>query len=69
VRCFVTTTLDGPIASAAAVHLAASICDGSPACGLAAAESVEATFPDWLEPRAGSIRLPALPGLGLEESA
>jgi L-alanine-DL-glutamate epimerase-like enolase superfamily enzyme len=65
VRCFVTTTLDGPIASAAAVHLAAAICDGSLACGLAAADSVEADFPGWLRARAGSIGLPELPGLGL----
>jgi L-alanine-DL-glutamate epimerase-like enolase superfamily enzyme len=65
VDCFVTTTLDGPIGSAAAAHLAAAICDGSLACGLATVESVEAAFPDWLQPRGGRIRLPESPGLGL----
>jgi L-alanine-DL-glutamate epimerase-like enolase superfamily enzyme len=65
VRCFVTTTLDGPVASAAAAQLAAAICDGSLACGLAAADAVEARFPGWLEPRAGAIQIPDLPGLGL----
>jgi L-alanine-DL-glutamate epimerase-like enolase superfamily enzyme len=69
VRCLVTTTLDGPIASAAAAQLAAAVCDGSLACGLAAAESIAADFPAWLEPRAGAIDLPALPGLGLGDSA
>jgi L-alanine-DL-glutamate epimerase-like enolase superfamily enzyme len=69
VRCLVTTTLDGPIASAAAAQLAAAVCDGSLACGLAAAESVDADFPAWLEVRAGAIALPGLPGLGLGERA
>jgi L-alanine-DL-glutamate epimerase-like enolase superfamily enzyme len=65
VESFVTTTLDGPIATAAAVQLAAAICDGSRACGLGAADSVDADFPGWLHPRAGRIALPDLPGLGL----
>jgi L-alanine-DL-glutamate epimerase-like enolase superfamily enzyme len=65
VESFVTTTLDGPIATAAAAQLAAAICDGSRACGLGAAESIDADFPGWLHPRAGRIALPELPGLGL----
>jgi L-alanine-DL-glutamate epimerase-like enolase superfamily enzyme len=65
VNCLVTTTLDGPIASAAAAQLAAAVCDGSLACGLAAAESVDADFPAWLQARAGVIELPESPGLGL----
>jgi L-alanine-DL-glutamate epimerase-like enolase superfamily enzyme len=66
VRCIVTTTLDGPAATAAAAQLAAAVCDGSLACGVAA-QRVAADFPDWLVPRCGRIELPQRPGLGLGE--
>jgi L-alanine-DL-glutamate epimerase-like enolase superfamily enzyme len=69
VKCLVTTTLDGPIATAAAAQLAAAVCDGSLACGLASAESVDAEFPRWLRPRFGRIALPDRPGLGLKDPA
>jgi L-alanine-DL-glutamate epimerase-like enolase superfamily enzyme len=66
VRSYVTHTFDGPIASAAGAQLAAALCDGTLACGLAAGESIEAEFPAWLEPPDGVIRLPDRPGLGLD---
>lgn len=69
VRCLVTTTLDGPIATAAAAQLAAAVCDGSLACGLASADAIDAGFPHWLQPRFGRIALPDHAGLGLEACA
>ena len=63
-RVVVTTTLDGPIATAAALHLAAA--GGSPtlAHGLASCEVVDADFPDALVPRDGVLHLSPEPGLG-----
>jgi L-alanine-DL-glutamate epimerase-like enolase superfamily enzyme len=67
VRSIVTTTLDGPVATAAAAQLAAAVCPAGLDCGLAACESVEADFPAWLVPRCGRIEIPERPGLGLPD--
>jgi o-succinylbenzoate synthase len=66
VRCLVTTTLDGPIATAAALHLAAAVCDGSYACGLASADVLDWPFPGMLVPCAGRLAVSPRAGLGVE---
>lgn len=59
----VTTTIDGAIARAAAVHVAAAIPD-VPACGLATGDRLAADLldPDPVPVTEGAIRVPAGPG-------
>lgn len=62
----VTTTIDGVVARAAAVHLAASIPD-VPACGLATAEWLASDLaPDPAPVERGRIVVPEEPGHGVE---
>ena len=65
VGAYVTTLLDGPIARAAAAHLAAAIPQGDWASGLATVELFEGCAADAFTPSRGRIRLPAKEGLGL----
>lgn len=62
----VTTTLDTGIGTAAALHLAASLPDPLPACGLATAGLL---MDDLITPAlpvtAGTMRIPGRPGLGV----
>lgn len=63
---YVTTLLDGPIARAAATHLAAAIPQGDWASGLGTVERFEGAARDAFTPDRGRIRLPTTPGLGLD---
>jgi o-succinylbenzoate synthase len=65
VGTYVTTMLDGPLARAAAVHLAAALPPSPFAHGLATVELFDGAQSDPLTPRGGSIALPAGPGWGL----
>jgi L-Ala-D/L-Glu epimerase len=65
VGAYVTTLLDGPIARAGAVHLAAAIPQGDWASGLATVEMIEGFAPDAFTPVKGRIRIPAADGLGI----
>lgn len=67
VRCFVTTTFEGPVGTAAAAHLAAAVSDPSLANGLPSIDWIHARFPEELEPDEGCLRISTDPGLGLEE--
>lgn len=63
----VTTTFDSGAGIAVALHVAALLPEGSPACGLATAHLLESdllTAP--LMVRGGVMGLPAAPGLGVE---
>ncbi|MFQ5811155.1 MAG: mandelate racemase/muconate lactonizing enzyme family protein [Armatimonadota bacterium] len=63
----VTTTIDAGIATAAALHLAATLPAGGPACGLATGALLAGdliTRP--LEVRCGLMEVPDGPGLGVE---
>lgn len=63
----VTTTIDAGIATAAALHLAATLPPGGPACGLATGSLLAGdliTRP--LEAQGGRMKLPSAPGLGIE---
>jgi muconate cycloisomerase len=64
-RLIVTTTFEGPVGTAAALHLAAVVGDVELASGLASADVVEASFPDSLIPRRGELRGPRGAGLGV----
>ena len=67
-RVIVTTSLEGAIGRAGAAHLAAALlADGAqPAAGLATGRLLaEDLCPDALAPRAGFVRIPDAPGLGL----
>ncbi len=63
----VTTTIDAGIGTAAALHLAATLPPGGPACGLATGSLLAA---DLITPplvaRCGRMELPEGPGLGVE---
>lgn len=63
VDAYVTTLLDGPIARAAACHLAAVI-PQQMAGGLATVELFDGVEPDAFTPVGGKIRMPSSPGLG-----
>lgn len=64
-RCYVTTSLDGPHARAACVHLAAALPGGGLAHGLSTVELFEGLSGDRYEPAQGSISVTGAPGLGL----
>lgn len=65
VPAYVTTLLDGPVARAGAVHLAAALPSSGFAHGLATPELFEGAEADAYTPVGGDIRLPVQPGLGL----
>ena len=63
----VTTTLDTGVGAAAALHLAATLPPGSPACGLATSDLLTSDL--LIHPLVvsdGQMRLPERPGLGVE---
>ncbi len=64
VASLVTTTLDGPLGTAAALHLAAAVGGHAHAHGLAAADWVEAPFAPSLVPRSGRLEIARGPGFG-----
>lgn len=64
VRAFVTSALDGAIARAAALALAATLPDPLPACGLATGELLADDLGPGPEPSHGVIHVPDGPGLG-----
>lgn len=67
VGTIVTTTIDAAVGVAAALHLAATLPEGSPACGLATGSLLtDDLIVRPLEVRDGSIVLPDGPGLGVE---
>ncbi len=63
VRCVVTTTFEGPVGVAAALHLAAAVGDRKLAHGLAASDALVADFPAQLAPISGSLSPARGPGL------
>ncbi len=63
VRCVVTTTFEGPVGTAAALHLSAALGDPELAHGLAASDMLVAEFPQELVPVRGSLRVRGEPGL------
>jgi L-alanine-DL-glutamate epimerase-like enolase superfamily enzyme len=66
-RPYLATTLDGPVATAAALHAAAALSADGPLahCGLATL-GLFASIENQLPAREGVIALPAAPGLGVE---
>ncbi len=63
----VTTTLDAGIGAAATLHLAATLPQGSPACGLATGDLLASDLLSRpLTVNNGRMQLPAGPGLGVE---
>ena len=67
IDCIVTTTLDGPTMTAAALHLAAAHGSCNLAHGLAACEQLETDFPTWLVPSDGRLAVGEEPGLGFAQ--
>lgn len=65
IESYVTTLIDGPIARAAAAHLAAVVPSTTHAHGLSTLELFEGVAPDAFTPRAGVITLPTAPGWGV----
>lgn len=63
--CYVTTTMDGPIARAAACHLAAVLPPSPYAHGLSTTELFEGLPPDAFTPANGAITLPEIAGWGV----
>jgi o-succinylbenzoate synthase len=63
-RVLVTSALDGAIARAAALALAAALPDPLPACGLATGELLAADLGPGPEPKEGYLHVPEEPGLG-----
>ncbi len=67
VGTIVTTTIDAGVGVAAALHLAATLPEGSPACGLATGSLLaDDLIVRPLAVRDGSMLLPDGPGLGVE---
>jgi L-alanine-DL-glutamate epimerase-like enolase superfamily enzyme len=67
VQVIITTTIDAGVGTAAALHLAATLPEGSPACGLATGSLLAddiVTKPPFV--REGQMTLPSRPGLGIE---
>ncbi len=65
---YVASTLDGPLAVAAALHAAAALASRGPvpACGLATLRLFEGDAQDALPVRGGRIALPSAAGLGVD---
>jgi o-succinylbenzoate synthase len=68
-RVWVTTSLDGAIARAAALALAAALPEPLPACGLATGELLETDLGDGPEPKQGMLHVSETPGLGAAPSS
>jgi L-alanine-DL-glutamate epimerase-like enolase superfamily enzyme len=67
VAVVVTTTLDAGVGTAAALHLAATLPQGSPACGLATGDLLTSDLlVRPLTVDGGRMQLPDGPGLGVE---
>jgi o-succinylbenzoate synthase len=67
ISAVVTTTIDAAIGVAAALHLAATLPAGSPACGLATSSLLaDDIVTQPLVPHDGAMALPEGPGLGIE---
>jgi len=66
IDAFVTTALDGAVARAAALQLAALLPPPVPACGLATGVLLADDLAAGTEPHAGCLALPGGPGLGIE---
>jgi o-succinylbenzoate synthase len=64
VRVWVTTSLDGAVARAAALALAAALPDPLPACGLATGELLAQDLGAGPEPKEGFLQISESPGLG-----
>lgn len=64
VASYVTSSLDGPVARTAAVHLAAALPPSPYVHGLAVGALFCDPGPEWLQPRGGAIAVPTGPGLG-----
>jgi o-succinylbenzoate synthase len=69
VGTIITTALEVGPGLAAALHTAALLPDGCPACGLATASLFESTAVRGLAPPTPRMRLPDGPGLGVERPA
>jgi o-succinylbenzoate synthase len=65
VPSYVTTLMDGPIARAAATHLASALPPSPFAHGLSTVELFAELPADACTPRSGAIELPATPGWGV----
>jgi hypothetical protein len=65
VRVYVTSGLDGALARAAALALAAALPDPLPACGLATGELLAQDLGRGPAPKDGALELPAGLGLGV----
>jgi o-succinylbenzoate synthase len=65
VRVYVTSGLDGALARAAALALAAALPDPLPACGLATGALLAEDLGRGPEPKDGALEIPACPGLGV----
>lgn len=65
---YLSSTLDGPLGIAAAVHCAAALGVSMP-CGLATLDRFPGLDPGSLEPGNGAIAVPYAPGLGVEPPA
>lgn len=64
VAAYVTSSIDGPVARTAALHLAAALPNAPFAHGLATGELLSEPDPAALQPHEGRIRLPEGAGLG-----
>lgn len=65
VGAYVTSSIDGPLARVAAVHLAAVMPRAGCAHGLAVGRLFRELDPEPLVPRGGQLSVPRAPGLGL----
>ncbi|MCH8884310.1 MAG: o-succinylbenzoate synthase, partial [SAR324 cluster bacterium] len=70
-RVVITTTIDGAIGRAGALHTAAAVLPltggAVPACGLATGDLLaEDLLKDSIEPMDGAMRIPRAPGIGLQ---
>ncbi|HLL55225.1 MAG TPA: o-succinylbenzoate synthase [Myxococcaceae bacterium] len=68
VGAYVTSSIDGPVARAAALHLAAVLPEARFAHGLAVGHFFVEPDPARVVPREGGLRVPTAPGLGLLEN-
>ena len=64
VGSYVTSSIDGPVARAGAVHLAAALPLAPYAHGLAVGMLFCEPGPEWLRPKRGTLTVSAEPGLG-----
>jgi o-succinylbenzoate synthase len=66
VATVITTTIDAGVGTAAALHLAAALPEGGPACGLATGSLLAGDIvTEQLQVREGQVTVPVSPGLGV----